>query len=137
MAELLASLAVAGMTLAGTEGCCGSRSTGRMAAVPNEVAQDEMQGWLAALRRVVEVHDLHIWSLSTTETALTAHLVYAGETPAGGITGGGITGGETADRRLHNVSRELQTRFGIGHTTLQIETHAEAALCRLRPNHVV
>jgi cobalt-zinc-cadmium efflux system protein len=86
-----------------------------MAAVPNEVAQDEMQGWLAALRRVVEVHDLHIWSLSTTETALTAHLVYVGK---------------TSDRQLHDLSAELQVRFGIGPVTLQIVNAAGAAQCR-------
>jgi len=71
---------------------------------------------------VVEVHDLHIWGLSTTETALTAHLVYAGE---------------SNDRRLHELTHELRDRFGIGHATLQIESGTEAELCRLRPRHVV
>jgi cobalt-zinc-cadmium efflux system protein len=133
----LASLVITGIITVGTWGVLREAMALAMDAVPGQVAHDDVQEWLAALPGVIEVHDLHIWGLSTSETALTAHLVYAGETPAGGITGGGITGGETADRRLHNVSRELQTRFGIGHTTLQIETHADAALCRLRPNHVV
>jgi len=93
-----------------------------MDAVPAQVAHGEVQAWLAALPGVVEVHDLHIWGLSTTDTALTAHLVCAGE---------------PGDQRLHDLSEELRLRFGIGHVTLQIESDADAALCRLRPSHVV
>jgi cobalt-zinc-cadmium efflux system protein len=68
------------------------------------------------------VHDLHIWGLSTTETALTAHLVCTNE---------------PGDRSLHEVTHELRDRFGIGHATLQVETGADAELCRLRPHDVV
>jgi len=68
------------------------------------------------------VHDLHIWGLSTTDTALTAHLVCVDE---------------SGDRRLHELTATLRDRFGIGHATLQIETDAEAAMCRLRPHDVV
>ena len=71
---------------------------------------------------MLEVHDLHIWGLSTTETALTAHLV---------------CGDPTAECSLHDVSTILRDRFGIGHATLQIETDADAARCRLRPHTVV
>ena len=70
----------------------------------------------------MEVHDLHIWALSTTETALTAHLVCSNE---------------RGNRRLHDLSAELRRRFGIGHATLQIESDEEAALCRLRSHDVV
>jgi cobalt-zinc-cadmium efflux system protein len=91
-------------------------------AVPETVKQDEVAAFLASVPGVTEVHDLHIWGLSTTETALTVHLVYAGE---------------AEDRRPHELSAELRRRFGIGHATMQIESDADAALCRLRPNDVV
>ena len=61
-------------------------------------------------------------ALSTTETALTAHLVCA-DVPG--------------DHKLHDVTHELRDRFGIGHATLQVETGADAELCRLRPHDVV
>jgi len=93
-----------------------------MDVVPPSVSQAAVREWLLALPGVIEVHDLHIWALSTTETALTAHLVY---------------GGEPEDRRPHDLAAELRRRFGIGHATVQIENDADAALCHLRPNDVV
>ena len=93
-----------------------------MDAVPGGVAHDEVQDYLASVPGVLEVHDLHIWGLSTTQTALTAHLVCADASD---------------ENRLHDVTAELRDRFGIGHATLQIETDAEAELCRLRPHDVV
>ncbi len=93
-----------------------------MDAVPAGVSRVAVLDWLTALPGVTEVHDLHIWALSTTETALTVHLVY---------------GGEPEDRRPHDLAAELRRRFAIGHATVQIESDADAALCRLRPNDVV
>jgi len=93
-----------------------------MDAVPDTVSREAVHDYLTGLPGVREVHDLHIWGLSTTETALTAHLVCDAETGSG---------------RLHDVTDELSHRFGIGHATLQVETASEAALCRLRPHHVV
>jgi cobalt-zinc-cadmium efflux system protein len=91
--------------------------------VPGGIARTEVHDFLADLPGVIEVHDLHIWGLSTTDIALTAHLV--------------CNDAGTDDRRLHELHAELQHRFGIGHATLQIETDAQAALCRLRPHDVV
>jgi cobalt-zinc-cadmium efflux system protein len=93
-----------------------------MDAVPGGVAHDDVQDYLASVPGVLEVHDLHIWGLSTTQTALTAHLVCADASD---------------ENRLHDVTAELRDRFGIGHATLQIETDADAELCRLRPHDVV
>jgi cobalt-zinc-cadmium efflux system protein len=93
-----------------------------MDAVPGGVAHDQVQDYLASVPGVLEVHDLHIWGLSTTQTALTAHLVCAAASD---------------ENRLRDVTAELRDRFGIGHATLQIETDAEAELCRLRPHDVV
>ncbi len=66
------------------------------------------------------MHDLHIWAMSTNETALTAHLVRPGGSD---------------DSFLHEVCDELSHRFNIHHATLQIETRREA--CRLAPAEVV
>jgi cobalt-zinc-cadmium efflux system protein len=93
-----------------------------MDAVPSRLNHAEVDAWLGALPGVSEVHDLHIWGLSTTETALTAHLVCT--TPP-------------TEHGLHDLANALRDRFGIGHTTIQMETELEAALCRQRPPEIV
>ncbi len=118
----LTSLAIGVVIVLSTWGLLREAVDLAMDAVPGGVAHEDVEEYLASLPGVVEVHDLHIWGLSTTETALTAHLVYAGE---------------SNDRRLHELTHELRDRFGIGHATLQIESGTEAELCRLRPRHVV
>lgn len=117
-----ASLMVAALITLGTWGLLRESLGLALDAVPETVKQDEVAAFLASVPGVTEVHDLHIWGLSTTETALTVHLVYAGE---------------AEDRRPHELSAKLRHRFGIGHATVQIESDADAALCRLRPNDVV
>jgi cobalt-zinc-cadmium efflux system protein len=89
-------------------------------AVPKGIELGEVQRYLSALDGVVEVHDLHIWAMSTSETALTAHLVRP-------------TGHD--DAFLHHVCEELSHRFRIHHATLQVEISAET--CRLAPAEVV
>jgi cobalt-zinc-cadmium efflux system protein len=92
-------------------------------AVPVGIDRTDVYHYLHGLPGVMEVHDLHIWALSTTESALTAHLVGLEQ-----IDGAVL---------LPQVSAELKRRFGIGHATLQIETLETARLCGLRPDHVV
>ena len=116
------SLLIAAVIAYGTWAALHEATALAMDAVPASVSQAAVREWLMALPGVTEVHDLHIWALSTTDTALTAHLVY---------------GGEAEDRRPHDLAAELRHRFGIGHATVQIESDADAALCRLRPNDVV
>jgi cobalt-zinc-cadmium efflux system protein len=118
----LSSLGIAVVILISTWGLLRESLDLAMDAVPPGVSQRDVEAWLVALPGVQEVHDLHIWGLSTTETALTAHLVCADD---------------AAQQRLHDLSAALQDRFGIGHSTFQIETNADAELCRLRPQHVV
>jgi cobalt-zinc-cadmium efflux system protein len=90
--------------------------------VPEGIAHAEVLACLRELPGVLEVHDLHVWGLSTTETALTAHLVRE----------------EGSDIQLiRTLNDEMQRRFGIGHVTVQLETPALAEACRLRPDHVV
>ena len=76
-------------------------------AVPAGVDREAVEGYLAALPGVSEVHDVHIWAMSTTETALTVHLVR----PGAGID----------DGFLAKASKELHERFAIAHATFQVE----------------
>jgi cobalt-zinc-cadmium efflux system protein len=92
-----------------------------MAAVPGGVDRIGVERYLAGLPGVIAVHDLHIWALSTTETALTAHLVR----PALGPD----------DEFLRGVAAALRTRFRIGHCTIQIEH--DGADCNLAPTEVI
>jgi cobalt-zinc-cadmium efflux system protein len=117
-----ASLAIGVVIVATTWGLLRESIDLAMDAVPGGVAQEAVQDYLASVPGVLEVHDLHIWGLSTTQTALTAHLVCVDP---------------SAERSLHDVTTELRDRFGIGHATLQIETDTDAELCRLRPHDVV
>ena len=80
-------------------------------SAPPDVDVDEVQRTLAALPGVTEAHHLHVWSLSTTERALTVHLVREDPAPPGFL-------GETAAM--------LKARFGVGHATIQVETTGQA-----------
>lgn len=88
-------------------------------AVPDGIDEEAVRGFLAGLPGVSAVHDLHIWPMSTTETALTAHLV--------------MPGGQPGDGFLHDLAHELEHDFRIGHATVQIETGADD--CHLHGAH--
>jgi cobalt-zinc-cadmium efflux system protein len=90
-------------------------------AVPESVDPAAVEAYLTGLPGVSEAHDLHIWGMSTTETALTVHLVR----PAA----------QADDRFLSAVAHELEHRFRIQHATIQIETGEGE--CRLAPANVV
>jgi cobalt-zinc-cadmium efflux system protein len=119
----LTSLVIVAVIVAGTWGVLRDAVNLAMDGVPAGIARADVEDFLRDLPGVVEVHDLHIWGLSTTETALTAHLVM------------GARDGDAA--LIARATRELAARFGIGHATLQIETEALADTCRLRPADVV
>jgi cobalt-zinc-cadmium efflux system protein len=89
-------------------------------AVPRGIELVEVREFLRTLDGVSEVHDLHIWAMSTNETALTAHLVR----PVG-----------HDDAFLHHVCAELSHRFKIHHATLQVEV--DGAACKLAPEEMV
>ncbi|MGB3378764.1 cation diffusion facilitator family transporter [Allopontixanthobacter sediminis] len=84
-------------------------------AVPEGIEEGEVRNFLSSLPGVDAVHDLHIWAMSTTETALTAHLV--------------MPAGATGDGFLRDVSDRLAHDFRIGHTTIQIETTRDCDSC--------
>ena len=86
-------------------------------AVPAGIDYDAVHALLSSRDGVVEVHDLHIWGMSTTDVALTAHLVR----PCGG--------GE--DALLAEVATQLRTRFGIAHATIQLEQGLAVHSCEL------
>ena len=85
-----------------------------LAAVPRHIDPDRVTEALCGLPGVVATHDLHIWSMSTTETVLTAHLV--------------APGGHPGDAFLNDAQAMLHHRFGIGHATLQVETTPDCGL---------
>lgn len=91
-----------------------------MDAVPPGIDATEVQSYLESLPGVASVHDLHIWGLSTTRTALTAHLVTPGGRPDDGL--------------LARVCGELREKFGIAHATLQSEAGDAAHPCRALEN---
>ena len=76
-------------------------------AVPRSIDPGSVRNFLLSRPGVAGVHDLHIWGLSTTQCALTAHLV--------------VPDGDASDDFLHRITRELERSFGIGHATIQIE----------------
>jgi cobalt-zinc-cadmium efflux system protein len=86
-----------------------------MHAVPAGIDIDEVEHFLVSLPGVREVHDLHVWAMSTTEVALTAHLVKPGA--------------ENDDELLRQTAEALHDRFEIRHSTIQIERDVEAANC--------
>jgi len=90
-------------------------------AVPDHIDDEAVKKHLLEVPGVVAIHDLHIWSLSTTSVALTAHL----EKPDA----------EVDDALLHRISTMLHEKFGIDHATLQLEKGAGDPLCRLAHFH--
>jgi cobalt-zinc-cadmium efflux system protein len=117
------SLIVSTVIVAGTWSLLQASVNLSLDAVPAGIEHAAVDAYLAGITGVVEVHDLHIWGLSTTEAALTAHLIC--DDAAG------------KEALLPEICGTIRERFGIGHVTIQIETPAVATLCALRPDHVV
>ncbi len=117
------SLVVSLVIVAGTWSLLRDAVALSMNAVPPGIDEVQVRTFLQALPSVAEVHDLHIWGLSTTETALTAHLV--------------VGDGADGEPLLRRLPADLRHRFGIGHSTIQLESGHTASECRLRPACVV
>ena len=112
------SLAIAALIIYGTWGLLRESAGLAMHAVPPGIDPGRVHDHLALMPGVTQVHDLHIWPVSTTETALTCHLV--------------IPGGHPGDAFLNDARTSLQNAFGICHATLQIE-HSVCMGCALVP----
>jgi cobalt-zinc-cadmium efflux system protein len=114
----LASLVIAVIITLGTWDLLRQSLDMALDAVPAGIDPAEVRAYLAGLPGVVEVHDLHIWAMSTTETALTAHLVR----PGGGLD----------DALIARACAVLRDRFAIAHTTIQIEHGAREHPCHIQ-----
>jgi cobalt-zinc-cadmium efflux system protein len=91
-------------------------------AVPRHIDEAAVRGYLTGQDGVSAVHDLHIWGMSTTESALTAHLV--------------MPGGAPGDPFLKRLAAELEAKFGIHHATVQVESGADCAVeCEAPPRN--
>jgi cobalt-zinc-cadmium efflux system protein len=118
----LMSLVISVVIVWGTWGLLRNAIGMSLAAVPHGVDPMQVRRYLEGLPEVRELHDLHIWAMSTTETAMTCHLV--------------MRDGYPGDAFRIEIAEELHHRFAIGHPTLQIEL-GDAGECKLAPDHVV
>lgn len=109
-------LLIAGVIVVGSWGLLRDSVDLALDAAPRHLDVAKVRDWLAAQPGVTEIHDLHVWAMSTTETALTAHVIRP-ENADG-------------DAFLHEACEGLAKRFNIGHATLQVETSAHTP-CRL------
>ena len=114
----IASLIVAALIFLASADLLRESLTMALAGVPRGIDPDKVEAYLLALPGVERIHDLHIWPMSTTEFALTAHLV--------------IPGGFPGDAFLARCAGEIEHDFGIGHSTFQIETGDD---CRQEQPH--
>jgi cobalt-zinc-cadmium efflux system protein len=115
------SLIVSGVIIWSTWGLLKNAFNLSLQAVPGEIEPSDVRTYLETLPGVASIHDLHVWAMSTTETALTCHLV--------------MPAGAPGDTFLSQVCDELNHRFAIAHSTIQIELGER--VCRLPPEHVV
>jgi cobalt-zinc-cadmium efflux system protein len=109
------SLAIAVLILFSTWGLLRDSVNLALDAVPAGIDAQHVAEYLEGLPNVVEVHDLHVWGMSTTEAALTAHLVMSGD--------------PTPNQFLTDTEHELHHRFGIAHVTLQLEIGGGIVAC--------
>jgi len=115
------SLLISGVIVWSTWGLLRDSAKMSLQGVPPQIDPGAVRVYLQTLPAVAEVHDLHIWPMSTTETALTCHLV--------------MPDGDPQHDFLEVVYVGLQQRFGIGHPTIQIERGDRP--CKLSPEHIV
>ncbi|MDO9338257.1 MAG: cation diffusion facilitator family transporter [Caulobacter sp.] len=114
------SLVIAAVIVAGTWGLLRDSLDLALDAAPRGIDPDKVKAWLAGRPGVTEVHDLHIWAMSTSETALTAHLTRPDN--------------QDSDGFLDALCHDLVHDFGIAHATLQLET-GHRGPCRLANAH--
>ena len=111
----LISLFIAGVIFLSTWGLLRDSLNLAVDAVPRNVDPDAVREFLSALPGVRALHDLHIWPMSTTDTALTAHLV--------------MDDFPESDQFLSDVAQALESRFSINHPTIQMERFDSNVVC--------
>lgn len=111
------SLVIVSVIVVGTWGLLKDSMNYAMDAVPDRINISALRQYLMGLDGVERIHDLHVWPLSTTETALTVHLV--------------LNCTKTDNRFLFDLQQHLHDHFGIAHSTIQIETGSDEESCML------
>jgi len=111
----LISLVIAAVILFSTWGLLRDSLNLAVDAVPRNVDPDAVRDYLSSLPGVQAIHDLHIWPMSTTDTALTAHMV--------------MQVFPEDDRYLEGVAKVLHERFSINHPTIQLERQDSDYVC--------
>ena len=119
----VASLVITAIIIYGTWGLFRDSMNLALQAVPKGIDVTEVRAWLEGRPGIAAVHDLHIWAMSTTETALTAHLVKPD--------------GKLDDAMLREIAHEMEHRYAIGHVTLQCEEGSGGGPCPQEPDDVV
>ncbi|MFO5529323.1 MAG: cation diffusion facilitator family transporter [Cuspidothrix sp.] len=119
----LVSLVVVAVVVVGTWQLLRDSVNLALDGVPVGIETRAVKNYLIERPGVLKIHDLHIWAISTTETALTVHLVMPKGYPGDGF--------------LWEVCQELEHHFGIKHSTIQVETGDSAYPCALEPDHLV
>lgn len=111
------SLAIVAVIVIGTWGLLRDSINLAVDAVPKGIDMQGIRAYLTGIDRVSRIHDLHVWPLSTTEVALTAHLV--------------VTGDRLNNEFLRSVRQYLHDHFRIDHATLQVEKADSDTICML------
>lgn len=119
----LVSLLIVMVIVYGTWGLLRESLKLALNAVPAHIDLHEVAAHLRGFAGVEDIHDLHVWAMSTTETALTVHLV--------------MPRGAPGDAFMDHAAESLQRRFGIAHVTLQIEMGDSDHVCTLQERDVV
>jgi len=113
------SLVIVLVIVIGTWGLLRESTRLALSAVPRHINRSEVEIYLRQCPGVTDIHDLHIWGLSTTETALTVHLV--------------MPNGYPGDIFIDEIVLALKERFSVEHSTLQIELGTTNHVCTLTP----
>lgn len=113
----LLSLIIAALILYATWGLFSQSLRLTFDGVPSSIELGAVRTYLRELPGVTDIHDLHVWAMSTSESALTAHLI--------------MPEGHPGDDFLHQLGQQLHDRFDIDHATVQIEAGDTDKPCRL------
>ena len=123
MLDPLVSLAISLAIVYGTRDLLRDSMGLALHAVPEGIDPEAVRDYLSGLPGVMGVHDLHIWGMSTTECALTVHLV--------------MPEGHPGDAFMSKISKDLEALFHIHHATMQVERGDPDHPCLLAPEHLV
>jgi cobalt-zinc-cadmium efflux system protein len=111
------SLVIVAVILIGTWGLLRASINSAIDAVPENIDMPGIKNYLSSLDNVCQIHDLHVWALSTTEVALTVHLV--------------VSDNSLSNDFLTSIQQHLHDHFDIEHTTIQVERQDADTVCML------